>query len=377
MNRKKILFVYYQNIQIGGVAKVLTNLTSELVENGYDVDILFLMDTHPDFYPVNTKITKYYIDSFANKYSKFATHINKKYKFIPKIYNIHSYFYDLGSYVVLKEWIREHHHHYDTIVSCWYKLSTMLSGEKNISQKTIAWEHSSFRVGGVLYDKLLRKNYKKLKSIICINKPSVAYYERLNKTFFIPNMIDEIFEEQKSITIDQKENIISFVGRLDKTKNVIELVKIFHDTQKTSDWKLQIIGDGPEKQNITQYIKDNNLENTIFLLGIKNPYEISQLLGKSKIFAFTSLSEAFGLALVEAMFCSNAIVSYDCEFGPADIINEKNGFLIPLHNQQLFAEKLELLINNDQLLDSLIQSSYAESNTWKKEKIIQQWEKIL
>lgn len=112
-------------------------------------------------------------------------------------------------------------------------------------------------------------------------------------------------------------------------------------------------------------------------MGIKNPYEISQLLGKSKIFAFTSLSEAFGLALVEAMFCSNAIVSYDCEFGPADIINEKNGFLIPLHNQQLFAEKLELLINNDQLLDSLIQSSYAESNTWKKEKIIQQWEKIL
>ncbi|PQA94374.1 hypothetical protein B0A69_07850 [Chryseobacterium shigense] len=377
MNRKKILFVYYQNIQIGGVAKVLTNLTSELAENGYDVDILFLMDTHADFYPVNTAITKYYIDSFANKYSKFATHINKKYKFIPKIYNIHSYFYDLGSYIVLKKWIRENHHHYETIVSCWYKLSTMLSTEKNISQKTIAWEHSSFRVGGVLYDKLLRKNYKKLKSIICINKLSVKYYEKLNKTFFIPNVIDDIFEEQKAITVDQKENIISFVGRLDKTKNAVELVKIFHRTRKPSDWKLQIIGDGPERNAIALYIKENNLENNILLLGIKSPHEISQLLRKSKIFAFTSLSEAFGLALVEAMFCSNAIVAYDCEFGPSDIINENNGFLIPLYDTEMFAEKLEILIKDETLLDRLIQSSYAESHQWKKEKIIQQWKKIL
>src|SRR5690606_34582871 len=122
---------------------------------------------------------------------------------------------------------------YDTIVSCWYKLSVMLSLDKVISKKTIAWEHSSFRVGGIVYDKLLRKKYKNLKHIVCINKPSVKYYEHFNTTFFIPNIIDNIYEDVKFIESNEKENIISFVGRLDKTKNAIDVVKIFNDT-KTS-----------------------------------------------------------------------------------------------------------------------------------------------
>ena len=43
---KKLLFIYYQNIKAGGVAKVLANLVNELVDNGYEIDILFLMSEH-------------------------------------------------------------------------------------------------------------------------------------------------------------------------------------------------------------------------------------------------------------------------------------------------------------------------------------------
>lgn len=375
--KKKILFVYYQNIKIGGVAKVLANLTSELADEGYDIEILFLMAPRPDFYRINPKIKKHYINSFADSYSKFATHINKKYSTFPKIYTIYSYLYDWGSYRVLREWIRENHHHYETIVTCWYKLATMLSFEKEISQKTIAWEHSSFRIGGVIYDKMLRRNYKKLKAIVSINKPSIKYYERFNKTFFIPNLSDAIYEKLEFTSPEKKENLISFAGRLDKTKNAIELVKIFHETPKPPGWKLQIIGNGQEKDNIAEYIKSNQLEDQVVLLGGKAPEEVAELLQKSKIFIFTSLSEAFGLVLVEAMFCSNALISYDCEFGPADIINEKNGFLIPLHDRKMFAEKLGLLVHDHELLVNLMKSSFEESQKWRKEKIVQQWKEIL
>lgn len=375
--KKKILFVYYQNIKIGGVAKVLANLTSELADEGYEIEILFLMAPHPDFYQINPKITKHYIDSFADKYSKFATHINNKYRSVPKIYTVYSYLYDWGSYRVLREWIRENHHRYETIITCWYKLATMLSFEKEISKKTIAWEHSSFRIGGVIYDKMLRKNYKKLKAIVSINKPSVKYYERFGKTFFIPNLSDAIYEKLEFTAPEKKENLISFAGRLDKTKNAIELVKIFHETPKPPGWKLQIIGNGQEKDNISEYIKSNQLEDQVVLLGGKAPEEVAELLQKSKIFIFTSLSEAFGLVLVEAMFCSNALISYDCEFGPADIINEKNGFLIPLHDRKMFAEKLGLLVHDHEFLDNLMKSSFEESQKWRKEKIVQRWKEIL
>lgn len=374
---KKILFVYYQNIKIGGVAKVLTNLTSNLADRGYDVEILFLMAPHKDFYDVNPKITKHYINSFADKFSQFAIHIRKKYSFVPKVHSAYSYLYDWGSYRVLRNWIKENHDQYHTIITCWYKLATMLSFDKEVNKKTIAWEHSSFRVGGILYDKMLRKNYQELKAIVCINKASVKYYEKLNSTFFIPNLSDEIYEEQQFISNDKKENIMSFAGRLDKTKNAIELVKIFKNTPKPPDWKLHIIGDGSESSTIAEYIKNNNLDDSVLLLGPKTPEEVSELLKKSKIFVFTSLSEAFGLVLVEAMFCSNAIISYDCEFGPSDIINKNNGFLIPLHDRKMFTEKLELLIHNSQLLTSLMKSSFEESKKWKKETILEEWDTLL
>lgn len=374
---KKILFVYYQNIKIGGVAKVLTNLTSSLVDRGYEVEILFLMAPHDDFYTVNPKIKKHYIDSFADKYSQFALRIREKYSSVPKIHTAYSYLYDWGSYRVFQEWIKENHHQYDTIVTCWYKLATMLSFDKEISKKAIAWEHSSFKVGGLIYEKMLRRNYRKLKSIVCINKPSVGYYEKLSKTYFIPNLSDGIYERLPFTPHDQKENIISFAGRLDKTKNAMELVKIFNETRRPSGWKLQIIGEGPESSHIADYIKSNNLEDRVFLLGPKSPEEVAALLKKSKIFVFASLSEAFGLVLVEAMFCSNAIISYDCEFGPADIINENNGFLIPLHDRKMFAEKLELLMHDDESLNQLMKSSFEESKKWRKEAILEKWDTIL
>jgi glycosyltransferase involved in cell wall biosynthesis len=377
MTRKKILFIYYQNIKPGGVAKVLSNLTSELVHLDYDIEILFLMAPHEDFYPIHPKIKKHYIDSFADKHSKFATYIHKRHRNIPKIYNIHSYLYDLGSYKVLKEWIKENHHKYETIVSCWYKLSTMLSFDSEVSSKTIAWEHSSFRVGGILYDKMLRKNYQKLKAVVCINKLSVEYYQSLNTTFFIPDVLEDIYENLEFVENNQKEDIISFAGRLDKTKNAIELVKIFKDIPGINNWKFQIIGDGPERNNIEDYIKTNNLEDQVFLLGTKTPTEMCELLKRSKIFAFASLSEAFGLVLLEAMFCSNVLVSYDCEFGPSDIINEKNGFLIPLHDREMFVEKLKTLIDHNELLNNLMKSSFEQSKKWKKETILNKWDQVL
>ena len=112
-------------------------------------------------------------------------------------------------------------------------------------------------------------------------------------------------------------------------------------------------------------------------LGSKNIDEISELLGKSKIFVSTSLKEGLPTVLVEAMFCSNALIAYDCNYGPSDIINEKNGFLIPLGDKQMFREKLKYLITNEDIYNSMNKSSYEESQKWKKGKILEKWAEIL
>ena len=135
MNRKKILFIYYQNTKPGGIARVLSQLTAELAELNYDIEILFLLEAHQDFYPIHSKVKKHYINAFGDKYSRFGTSIYKKYNKIPKIYTIYSYLYDFGTYRVLNQWINENHQNYDIIVSCWYKISSMLAVNSKVSKQ--------------------------------------------------------------------------------------------------------------------------------------------------------------------------------------------------------------------------------------------------
>ncbi|MCF2221280.1 glycosyltransferase [Chryseobacterium sp. PS-8] len=376
--KKKILFIYYQNIKPNGISKVLSNLVDELLDQKYDIEILFLMAPHEDFYPVNPKIKKHYTDSFAHRYSKFATYINKHFKFIPKIYNIHSYLYDLGSYKVLKEWVHENHHKYETIITCWYKLSAMLALDKRLSGKTIAWEHMSFTSGGVFWNKALRPYYKNLKNVVSTNIPGEKHYLNFNKkSLTIYNLMDNEVEKQPFIPAQEKKNIISVVARMDPEKNISEFVDIIAEAHLPEDWKVVIIGGGREEKKIRDEVFSKNLSHKIELLGNQNMDEVYKLLKSSKINCLTSTEEALPTILIQAMFFSNALIAYDCNYGPSDIINEKNGFLVPLHNKMAFIQKLETLTKNENLLNELIASSFEETQHWKKENIIQKWKKIL
>ncbi|MGG5209007.1 glycosyltransferase [Chryseobacterium sp. MIQD13] len=374
----KILFIYYQNIKPGGVAKVLSNITSELTEQNYEIEILFLMAPHKDFYPINPKIKKHYIDSFANKHSLFATSVYKKFNKVPKIYNVYSYLYDFGSYKTLKEWIKENHHNYDTIVSCWYKISSMLSLDAEISKKTIAWEHMSYTSGGIFWNKGLRRYYKNLRTIVSTNIPGEIHYKRINEnSLTIYNLMDNEVENQNYIQPEQKKNIISVVARLDPEKNISAFIDIISKTNLPEDWKVVIIGSGREESRIRQEVIDKNLTSKIELLGSRNMEEVYQLLSSSKINCLTSTAEALPTILIQAMFFSNALVAYDCNYGPSDIINEKNGFLVPLHAEKKFIAELESLVHDENKLNTLMKSSYEETRKWKKEKIAQQWKQIL
>ena len=248
---------------------------------------------------------------------------------------------------------------------------------KKASKKTIAWEHVTYETGGILFKDTLRKYYKNLKGIVCINSPAIEHYKQYNKTYFIPNIIGEPFENQEKINFKDKENFISFVGRLDREKNVIALLEIFKKANVSNDWKLQIIGDGNERVNLEQFVEKNQLQDRVIFYGTKTSDEILELLRKSKIFGFTSLKEALPTVLVEAMFCGNAIVSYNCDYGPSDIINEKNGFLINLNNQQAFKTALEKLINDKSLMNKMAQNSISYSQEWKKEEVLKKWNTII
>lgn len=376
-NSKKILLVYYKLFKPGGVAKVLTNLANSLSEEGYTVEILLMMGEQEHFYPLNSNIKVHNIDTFSHWAWKICEFNIKHLKFIPKIRNINAYIYHIGVFLMLRNWMRKNHQNYDIIISAWYKLSSFLALNKKASKKTIAWEHVTYETGGVLYKDILRKYYKNLKGIVGINSPAIEHYKQYNKTYFIPNIIGEPFENQEEINFENKENLISFVGRLDREKNVVALLEIFKKANVSKDWKLQIIGDGKEKNNLEKFVEENQLKNRVIFHGTKNSYGILELLRKSKIFGFTSLKEGLPTVLVEAMFCSNAIISYNCNYGPSDIVKNNSGFLIDVNNKEDFIQKLEMLTNSDEKLEKMMENAFKEAQKWKQNEILKKWQEII
>lgn len=375
--KKRILLVYYKLFKPGGVAKVLTNLANALSEEGYTVEILLLMSKRDHFYPLNSNIKVHNIDTFSHWAWKICEFNVKHLRFIPKIKNFNAYIYHIGVFLMLRNWMRKNHQNYDTIISAWYKLSSFLALNKKASKKTIAWEHVTYQTGGILFNDTLRRYYKNLKGIVCINSPAIEYYKQFNRTYFIPNIIGEPFENQPEISLENKENLISFVGRLDREKNAIALLEIFKKANVSNDWKLQIIGDGSERKNLEQFVEKNQLQDRVIFYGTKTSEEILKLLRRSKIFGFTSLKEALGIVLVEAMFCSNAIISYNCNYGPSDIVKNNSGFLIDVNNKEDFIQKLEMLTNSDEKLEKMMENAFKEAQKWKQNEILKKWQEII
>jgi GalNAc-alpha-(1->4)-GalNAc-alpha-(1->3)-diNAcBac-PP-undecaprenol alpha-1,4-N-acetyl-D-galactosaminyltransferase len=169
----------------------------------------------------------------------------------------------------------------------------------------------------------------------------------------------------------KKENLVLTVGRLIPTKNVDQLINIFSNINNL-DWQLQVVGGNAKQLNLLgQYITQVEIlgkTKQIKLVGQQK--NVEYYLAKSKIFAFMSTSEGFPNALGEAMAAGCVCIAYDCVAGPSDMIDDgENGFLIPVGNEDLFQQKLKMLMQNQALREEFSHKAKEKMKIFKAEKI--------
>ena len=177
-------------------------------------------------------------------------------------------------------------------------------------------------------------------------------------------------------TSTQKNKILLYVGRLDiNTKGIDTLLKIVSEVfSKVQGWKLLIVGDG-EYEKVRSMILKLKLSNQVELIGaIKNvnDYYIS-----SSIFLSTSRWEGFGIVITEAMECGLPVVAFD-NLGPKEIITDgEDGYLIPNYDEQEFAKKLMLLMNNEKLREHMSNAAIKKVQSFYPDRIYEQWTNII
>jgi glycosyltransferase involved in cell wall biosynthesis len=142
-------------------------------------------------------------------------------------------------------------------------------------------------------------------------------------------------------------NMVS-IGRLDKNKNHQFLIDVVLDLKNRKiPVDLTIVGEGNQRSALQEKISRLDLSNQISLVGSQE--KVEAFLWNADLYIHSAITEGFGLTLIEAMACGLPVVCTDGR-GNRDLIHEgENGFMVGERDPKLLADKIELLLKNDNL----------------------------
>lgn len=173
--------------------------------------------------------------------------------------------------------------------------------------------------------------------------PKVVHkiYNAVDTSVFHPHIFD------KEIT---NKNVIGSIGRLHPIKNYELLLQVFNKLLDCYPiMHLEIIGEGcllPKLQSMANNFK---IDKNVHFLGKIPYYDINQYINRWQIFVSTSISEGFGIVIIESMSAGVPVIAPDIEPIREIIDDGKNGFLIDSQDCDSYFNKIKELISNQNL----------------------------
>ncbi|WP_455644761.1 glycosyltransferase family 4 protein [Methanosphaera sp.] len=337
-------FVPYYN---GGGERRYYELTKRLVEKGHEVDILTMKIKDVEEHEVQEGITIYHIGpTIENPPQRSKKDFMVYGRAVLKWLRTHEYdIIDAQSYSPLLPATMYSKHSNTPVIGTIYDTSTN-NQDQWIQSSSLAYKAENF---------LVKRPFTKILTISKATEKSLVndFNVDADKIKIISIGVD--FETIDSVKCDKKDkNRVLFVGRLVPHKHANHLLKIINNLkEKIPDIHLVIVGKGIEKDNLLQYISENNLEDYVeFMQDLSNEELIYQM-KLANILALPSTREGFGMVLSEANACHTPTVAY-ASGGVVEVVdNGKTGYLVEPEDIDTFQEKIEYILNNEDVEKTL------------------------
>ena len=358
---KKVLFVVTDR-KMGGVSIVLEDILNNLPKDKYDIDVLALNNEGTRIVgKIDNKINIIYggkffkaIDvqlKYFKKHFDFPLLLNKLYLiFLLKTGLIKKKLYNERNKILSKK--------YDVEIAFKDGFPAIFTAVGETPKK-IHFLHSTYKENDPTkrYRKTFKNIYDKFDKIIAVSEETVndfAYhYGNKEKCVVINNIIDvhkvkNMAKKTRKLS-DSKINLIS-VGRLAEIKGYDRLIKVVDKLKKNKLFNncfLTIVGDGPEKGNLSKLIKELKLEDCINLAGNQdNPYSF---VASADLYISSSRVETFGLVMVEALILGIPILAVETSATSTIIDDGKNGIITKNSIDGLYNGLKELINDNQKL----------------------------
>ncbi|KAF2512768.1 glycosyltransferase family 4 protein [Flavobacterium zhairuonense] len=356
--KKKIALIGYR-LSGGGSDKVMANLSIFFQHKGFEVDIIIVLDEVSFPYLgklVNLGLMKNKSNGIFNKIKRLKalnSYLNQNdfdfiidFRFRTKVIQeliLARFIYNTKTIFTVHSFLIDHYM------------------PNNSWLTRLMYNHCFANVALTDEMKTLIETKHKLQNVVTIHNP--VYLEEIVK-----KQIEKIdIEFDYIIGIGQYENGIKQFDQLISSYAKSDL--------KEKQIHLVILGNGDESK-LQKAISDHQIQDFVHLLGYQNnPFKY---LSKAKFLVLCSKNEGFPNVILEALACEIPVVSFDCDFGPRDmIVNFENGILVENQNWEKMTEALNLLISNEDLYQKCKQNSQNSIDPFLLEKIGQQWLNLL
>lgn len=358
----------------GGIENAIVTLANTLVSK-YNVEILSVYRLYNEpVYKLDERVKVSYISNIKPNKKEMMYYLKKK--------NFSMFLKGIGQsiktgfvkYIKTPDVLRKINT--DVIVSTRTVHNFLISKFVSNDIKKIAWEHNHHN-NKKKYINSLVKSCKNIDNLVLVSNELSEFYKGYlgSKVVYIPNCLDKM--PSKLSKLDSK-NLVA-IGRLSKEKGFDDLLKLFKKISiKHPDWKLNIVGDGMEKNNLLDLAKELKLGDKVVFHGYQNKDYINNILLESSIYVMTSHTESFGLVLIEAMSYGVPCISYTSAQGANEIISDgETGYLIKNRSEDEMIEKIELLIENEKLRNKLGKNARLKSKNYSNEVVLDKWSKII
>ena len=377
---KKILFVVH-SFGIGGVETVLTNIANALSKRGYDITICVTSNNLGGTHGLVPEIKLKHKDE-----PQF-----RLFKKLPYIRN----FYESGMWSRCKSPEKLYKYFvgtkekFDVEIAFFFgrPLKTVY-GSNNRGSKKILFIHSDYKQinNGAFMGFKTRAEalsaYNFFDKIACVSIGVKRSFEHTIKTTKEINVIYNLNDNQKIKTLSKSQintegrNLFTFVcvGRLSKEKGFIRVVesakKLNENGFKFDVW---LIGDGPERKTLADYIKNNGLENVKLFGSMSNPYPY---IIKADILVCPSESEAYGLSVSEAFILEKPVLVTDC-VGPRELVADgEYGILVDNSSDAVYAG-MKRVLQDKEWFNYYCQKAAERSRFFDSDKILNDIEKLI
>ncbi|MDD4990287.1 MAG: glycosyltransferase family 4 protein [Candidatus Pacebacteria bacterium] len=306
-----------------------------------------------------------------------------------------SFIDDVKAFFALKKLIKKEK--YD-IVHCHSAKAGILgrwaaksAGVRNIYYTVHSWSFynkEEFGITAKLFIGLEKLFSRHTKKIVCVANKVMAdgilrKIAKSEKFLAIPNGIDFNVENKRDeirtgYGIRITDIVFGMVARLAYPKDPLLFLQLAKEILKEADnAKFVLVGDGPLMQKCQEFIKQENLQEALLLLGEKTPLETRELFFAFDVFLLLSKFEGMPITVLEAMFAGLPIIASNVG-GIGELIEkEKGGFLIRHSDKEALKEKMLYLIKNPQVRKQMGEYNFQKAREdFTLEKMVRAYEEL-